>query len=434
MRVSCTNECNSSQYLYLGDMMKNRLDRIKLMLDTLEKNDNCIVKQELCASLDISSVTLKRYLDFLEGCGYRFDCSRETVSVLEKGEFKTGTVYSKGSYISFKVLMYIYNNNPCSRGSVKRHFCQASRLDGELRGKMTLRNLDIHINRLMALGYMEKYWKGKELYYRTTESVITADLIPFKKLLELFSYLNIYGGAMPFQARVAEILEKLESALINYIRRSSEAFEDVKLAYEIFPECIKPRADAETDQFAKELEEYCSRDITLKLITDKGIILRVYPLCVVYNSYSGYWYLVCRHKISDERYQLIRLDNISKVKPDGENRSMDKKELEAERRKARQEVEESFAICIEEPLHVKLFFKDNTDIIEEVKICMEKFKGTIRKLDDFSYCYEGEIRGAMDFLAWFRRLGSNGIILEPEELGELHMASATRALDAYLAE
>ncbi|HYE81554.1 MAG TPA: WYL domain-containing protein [Clostridia bacterium] len=410
------------------------MDRIKLLIDRLAEKDNCITKAELCAGLDISHITLRRYLDFLKAWGYRFDCSGETVRVIENGRFAVDTVFSKGSYISFKVLMYIYNNNPCSRENIRRYFCKTCKLEGELEGKMTLRNLDIHINRLTELGYIEKYWKGKELCYRTTESVIAADSLSFDKLLGLFNYLNIYGGALPFQEKVGDILDKLESALINYIRRSREAFEDVKLAYEIFPDCIKPRTDLETDLFAKELENHCSRSIMLRLVMDSGSALKVYPFSVVYNFHSGYWYLVCRTVTNGDGYQLIRLDNILSAKPAGENCGMTMEELEAERQRARLEVEESFAISVEEPLQLQVFFKDNEEINEEVMERMEKCNGIFRKLEGFGYCYQGEIHGTMDFLAWLRRLGSCAVIIEPEDLRALHIASARRALDTYQVE
>lgn len=421
-------------YENAGDKMRNRIDRIKLMIDELSKNNNCMEKSELCVRLDISKVTLKRYLDFLKGWGYKFDYRMEKVRVLEQGQVITDAVFSKASYISFKIFMYIYNNNPCSRSSIKRYFCKTSKQDNGFDDKMTIRNMDIHLNRLIELGYIEKNKTNSEIYYGTTGNVIAADSIPFDKLLGLFSYLNIYRGALPFQNKVDNILNKLESALLNYIRRSSEAFEDVKLAYEIFPECIKPWTDNDMDQLAKELEKYCRTNTIVRLMMDSGVVLRVHPLCVIYNSYSGYWYLICKSSLKADSYELVRLDNITKVKFAGTDPRVTQKDLDMERQLARQEVEESFAICVEEPIKVKLLFKEDKEINEEIENRMNGCNGSLMKLDGIGCCYEGEIQGTMDFFTWLRRLGSSAVIIEPEHLREMHIASAVRTLNLYSKE
>jgi biotin operon repressor len=409
--------------------MKNRLERMKLMVDKIQENGSFMSQSELCAKLDISRITLRRYIDSLKAWGFEVESKKGHVRILKAGTLSDHTIFSKSSYISFKILMYIYNNAPCSRARLKDFFCGPWK--EPIDSKMTVRNLDIYIKNLVELGYIEKYFVNNGLFYRTAQGVIQTDLLSFESLINLYIYLNINKNVLPFKDEVDDIREKIGSVLINHIRRSRDAFEDLKLAYEVFPNCVGTSSSTRVEAMAEKLEKYCHNADILEIIMESGSRLRVYPFFVVFNSNADCWYLACKLSPRDENNELIKLDNIKLVKPTGEKHNIAIEQIDREKNEAYRQLQESFSINIEEPTLVEVVFKGGEEAVNAARQRLLNEEGTIVTLEDGELYFNGRIHGRSDFFAWLRRFGSNAVILGPEELIKSHMHSVKRALEAY---
>ncbi|MFZ5353311.1 MAG: helix-turn-helix transcriptional regulator [Bacillota bacterium] len=406
--------------------MKKRHERISNLICELEKISGEISREGICKKLGISQITLRRYMGYLEGLGYRFSTGKNGISVKSKGIADDEIFFSKGSYMSFKVLMHIYNNNPCSRLLLKQGFCSDN-----LKQKMSLRSLDYHINKLIELDYVKKLRKGSELYYEVTDNIIKAEAVPFNMLLNVYNYMKVYKNVLPFKEHVEEILDKLGSSLTNYIRKSSENYGDVKIVHEVFPDCIMEVHNEEQDLMAKNLESWCYNDVVLDVTMKSGSSFRIYPFCVVYNWYTGRWYLVFRHITDDDGYDLLRLDRIKSIKSVGVNDHMAAEVLLAEKMNAQIEVQESFAVCVEEPLKVKVFFGDDREVVEIASKRLNNMEGVIISLNNGGIMFDGYIHGTMDFVTWLKQFGSNVQIISPDFLRDKLIGFAETALRAY---
>ena len=90
-------------------------------------------------------------------------------------------------------------------------------------------------------------------------------------------------------------------------------------------------------------------------------------------------------------------------------------DLEALKRKEIEEIDQFFGAIQGRREWVEVYFENSFSVIEHVKARLEG-QGSLEKVNERWYKFEGEILGCMNFLAWIRRFGSSAIIAKPNWL------------------
>lgn len=407
--------------------MKNRLKRIGQLADLLKLHDGEMPVEEVCSKLDVTPFTLKRYIKSITSSEFEVILKNGCIKVLKYGALRNLEVFSKTDYVMYRILFFIYNNNPCPRARIREHLCE-----GDEDTSITVRYLDMHISKLIVNGYIEKCHCSGKLGYKIAGRILPVDSLPFEVAIGIFNFLNVYRNSLPFQDKIETILDKLGGAMANYVRTSSEALESVKIAYEVFPDSfIRNVDDTALDELAVKLESFCKSCSTVRVRMRSGFVMRVVPFFVLYNWTAGNWYLICRTTHQKDGYDMLRLDHMESAEWVGHNERMSEDRFISEREAVRKELEETYASGLEEAIEVRVVFQSGFYRKDTLLPLLSSLHGNVRELPEGSLYFCGRIARESDFLAWLRRFGSGAVILSPDGLRRVHYAGAIRTCNQY---
>lgn len=93
---------------------------------------------------------------------------------------------------------------------------------------------------------------------------------------------------------------------------------------------------------------------------------------------------------------------------------------------------EMFSVSIEEPFQVKIFFKDELQIMNKVRHlhASRPFTSSLKEHQN-GILYRDTIRGFYDFSRYLRGFGRSCKVIEPQRLRENLIASAQKLADEY---
>jgi len=410
--------------------MEKRIERINKIKNRFLQGASVISKNEVCKELGISIVTLARYINHLKKSGANI-ISKGDIYELVGGSFETQEgIFSKSGFVSLKVLMYIFNNNPCNRKKIQNFFCRKSD-DGLRNEKMTVRNLDIHLNKLLNQKLIEKFRDNGTLYYRTSGRTTPLNDLTIDQYVSIINYLKLSKPFLPFSEAVDSIISKLMSSITSYIGKVAELCNDIGLSDMVVP--VGPDrygADIEEDVIYK-LGRYCRRNVLIKIRMDNDNEIDVFPLCVIYNWKNGNWYLAFRKTRARKGFELVRVEKIKDILYIGKNNSFTEEETAKEKEKIEEKLNKGLGMAFGKKFKVEAVFLNHFNVIDKAKKDLAGVAGSGKALPDGSYYFSGEMEGAMDFLAWLRRFGSSVVIISPEWLRYKHIESAQKVLKNY---
>lgn len=408
--------------------MKNKQLRIEKFIENVTYNKPMSV-QNLCENLNISNVTFKRYLAELRKNGYIIENKKGFVSFKNEGIKPIGMTFTKGSYTSFRILMYIYNNPLCSRSFLIKNFCSLQ--DENDYSTITSRMLDIHLKKLVSQGLVKKQSKNGEIIYSTTDEIISPQGFDFHKTLCLINYLRIYEDTLPFGEMIKEIIDKLEISCVNHVRKSIDDAENILFTHVVFPDCIIKNDEFSEEEFVNQLEQYCLQGCSVEIRVSHGVKHRVFPFIIIFDWNIGCWYLVCRDVEENKGFDFIRLDRIESYKPCKEN-MLGTEAADLERKNAWKEINNPFAYGEGEEAIVKVVFLNPSDEeLDEIDNRIRKISGSKRELlDDNNHAVYVNIKGTTAFFTWILRFGSKALIID-KELQMLHISMAENIIKMY---
>lgn len=408
--------------------MKNRVNRLNALLKILNISNDWISKDLICDKLNISDITLSRYIKTLRSEGINIEVKNRQCRLVKAAKnIEKKVAFSKGDYVSLKILMYIYNNGKCSRKQLRNYFCHT---ENNIT-RMTERNLDIHLQKLTNAGLIEKQIVKPYVYYFISGKILPIQGLDIQKCIELLNYLIINRPFFPSNNFIDDFINKLRHSVTCSLFRDFSGMCNIRLADYI----VSVSTNENTDELPKGkvelLSKYCNSSGLLRVTLKCGEKMNIIPLQIIYNWENEKWYLIfCRQKIH-KGFQLLRLDNIKEIECLKENCQQDTAELEKLRSKACDELDKSFGMAIDKGVKIQVVFLNHFNVVEKAKMRLERQKGTIKYLDDGSLYFSGTIKGIMDFFAWGRRFGSSFIILSPQWLREKHIQSAQKGLENY---
>lgn len=93
---------------------------------------------------------------------------------------------------------------------------------------------------------------------------------------------------------------------------------------------------------------------------------------------------------------------------------------------------EMFSVSVEKPFQVKIFFKDELQILNKVR-CLQASRPSTSSLKEYQngVLYQDTIRGFYDFARYLRGFGRSCKVIEPQCLRENLIASAQRLSEEY---
>ena len=154
----------------------------------------------------------------------------------------------------------------------------------------------------------------------------------------------------------------------------------------------------------------------------------VYPLKILFDVDNNFTYLAF---LKDD-LAFYRLDRIKQVEDAKGDHSFDASKIEA----AHEMLKMMWGAEISEPINVKIKIYDEHDALERVihdlgAKAEGHISGPFSSDEGDYYIYEDKVIGIYKFASWVRSYGSSVIVLEPQSLAEMMIASAKKKLAYY---
>lgn len=408
--------------------VKNKQERINKLIYLLKQNKS-IQKDKLCEELSISKVTLMRYVSHLNNQGYKIKSSKNMYNLIKDSSVTEEPIFSKGTYVSLKVLMYIYNNSPCSRQKIVNFFCNKGYYNDV--HKMSVRNLDIHLHKLMDLNYIEKQSNNNSVKYKISQKMLIIKELSFEECVTILEYLKLSRSLLPFKDIIDTIYLKLNAALTNYIDNFLKRVDDINIVNNFISINFQKDFRINEEQMIYNLISYCRVGVQLEVKLTNNVKMKINPINIVYNWENNTWYLTYRKRRAKKGFELLKVKKIKEVCILSTQQETNSEEFISIKQNAERQVARSFGMSLDKATRVEIMFLNHFNVVEKVENILHDTNGIIKKLNDGSLYFSGEIEGIVDFLAWLRRFGSSAIILSPAWMRKQHIQTAYKVLENY---
>jgi hypothetical protein len=405
--------------------LKNKRERINSFLQHIKDNPT-VDKDILLKALNISDITLRRYINILKNQGYEIASKKGKVDLVSIGNEIENYVLTKRTYTSMRIIAFIVDSSPCKRKNLLQHFTVDGEKDKHI---MSVRNLDIHINELVEKKFIKKTTEKNKIIYECGRGIFDITNYQSNEYAYLIHYIRMKKNYSPLKDTIDKILYKFENLLSISSKISRSIEEDivffekylVLMDLNYFCECSKSTLQSFINQ--------CRRNETVLITLKNGDSFCVVPLTLVFYWRNSTWYLAA---LKDTKVSLYRLDKIKDCQTVGVVSEGECGKLIEEREVFKKRVQMAFGISFDMEIYVEVLFIDHFNVVEKAKEALSFSGGQFETYKDIGVIFKGNISGAMDFLTWIRQFGSSAVILSPVWFSKKHEDSAIRTIRKYL--
>lgn len=381
----------------------------------------------ICKELSISVPTLKRYIKELSFCGWETSIKKNTLTVKKTGqEYSREVLWKPSDFTSWKILSFIYISGETPRSIIQKRFCC-----NQDANHLSIRALDIHLNKLVKEKRLTRIKKGRVvLYYsKPKRQVIINNVHDIQNIsVALENTRHMFGDAQTDRLKYWLQLTAAEYQQREKIRNTTYDQTEIISFHGYYPEM-----EIDNKSFSR-MKELCENRAKIKIITYNNSSIQGNALkCAYHHEQAGTWLFLYTGK-GRRKYQVVRVDKAKSYHVLEETPYFSepvKKEIHRLQTEISEKLKNSFGLGLDEEQQVELIFFSQRHVLEKA---MNRLKPAIlqsKVLDDGSYYFKCQIVGTGSFLQWIRKFGRSVIILSPEWMRNQHRKSAYKVLKQY---